>query len=313
MKKRSLKRRIKKRIKRTRKAIKNGFIYIVLLLSINFIRMLSRNAAIWFMRFAGNIAYGLASSVRRRTIRHLKIAFGDEKSAEEIKTIARNVFIHLGIAAADMIRLPLYIKKDILNQLVSYENFHYLENALAKGKGVIILTGHFGNWEICGAWLAQKGVPFKVVSTPLYDPRLDTILVSGRNQAGYINIPRRTGTREIIRSLRDNSALALLIDLDTKVEGVFVNFFNRPAHTATGPVVLSQKYGSPILPVFNYMRDDQTYCVTFGKELDLVNTGNVEQDLIANVQKCSDEYEKIIRQHPEQWIWMHKRWKKKPS
>jgi KDO2-lipid IV(A) lauroyltransferase len=253
----------------------------------------------------------MASAARRRTIRHLTMAFENEKSLEEIKNIARNVFIHLGIAAVDMIRMPLYIKKGILDQLVTYENFHRLENALAKGKGVIILTGHFGNWEICGAWLAQKGVPFKVVSTPLYDPRLDKILVNGRNQAGYKNIPRRTGTREIIRSLNNNSALALLIDLDTKVEGVFVNFFNHPAHTATGPVILSQKYGSPILPVFNHMREDYTYCVSFGEELNLINTGNTEEDLIANVQKCSDEYEKIIRQYPEQWIWMHKRWKKK--
>lgn len=311
MKKRPLKRRIKKRIKRARKAIKNGSLYIVLLFSITFIRVLSRTAAIWFMRFTGNIGYLMASAARRRTIRHLTMAFEDKKSPEEIKNIARNVFIHLGIAAADMIRMPLYIKKGILDQLVTYENFHRLENALAKGKGVIILTGHFGNWEICGAWLAQKGVPFKVVSTPLYDPRLDKILVNGRNQAGYINIPRKTGTREIIRSLENNSALGILIDLDTKVEGVFVNFFNHPAHTATGPVILSQRYGSPILPVFNHMREDYTYCVSFGEELNLVNTGNAEEDLIANVQKCSDEYEKIIRKYPEQWIWMHKRWKKK--
>jgi KDO2-lipid IV(A) lauroyltransferase len=313
MKKRPLKRRIKKKYKRIKKSIKNGFIYIVLVCAIKLIQMISRKAAIRLMRFSGTIAYLVAVGERRKAIRHLTMAFGHKKTEEEIKQIARNNFIHLGIAAVDMIRMPIYIKKGMLNQLIASEGFHHIKNALAKGKGVIILTGHFGNWELCGAWLAQNGIPFHVVGTPLYDPRLDALLVSGRNAAGYINIARSKGTRDIIRCLRSNAALALLIDLDTKVEGVFVDFFSHPAHTATGPVILSQKYGAPIMPVFNHMQEDHTYCVTFSKELDLVNTGNKEQDLITNVQKCSDEYEKIIRQHPEQWIWMHERWKKKPG
>ncbi|MCJ7773441.1 MAG: lysophospholipid acyltransferase family protein [Desulfobacterales bacterium] len=277
------------------------------------IRKLSRTSAIRLMRFSGGIAYLVAVGERKKTIRHLKMAFGDDKSDAEIKLIARKVFIHLGIAAADMIRLPIYIKKGVLNRLVTAEGFHHIETALSKGKGVIVLTGHFGNWELGGAWLAQNEIPVTVVGTPLYDPRLDAIIVNGRNHAGYKNIARSKGTRDIIRSLRKNFALALLIDLDTKVEGVFVNFFDHPAHTATGPVILSQKYGSPIVPVFIHMRDDLTYCVSFSKELDLVSTENKEQDLITNVQKCSDEYEKVIRQYPEQWIWMHELWKKQPE
>jgi len=313
MPKRPLKRRVKKKIKRTRKGIKNWIIYISLLFSFALIRSLSRISAIRLMRFSGSIAYFLAVSERKKTIRHLSMAFGDEKSSKEINKIARNVFIHFGIAAADMIRLPIYIKKGLLNQLVSSERFHHIENALSKGKGVIILTGHFGNWELGGAWLAQNGIPFTVVGTPLYDPRLDEILVSGRNQAGYKNIARSKGTRDIIRSLKNNFALGLLVDLDTKVEGVFVNFFNKPAHTATGPVILSQKYDSPIVPVFIRLRDDLTYCVSFEKEIDLVNTGCKKDDLIANTQKLSNIYEKVIRQYPEQWIWMHERWKKQPA
>ncbi|MBW2363611.1 MAG: lysophospholipid acyltransferase family protein [Deltaproteobacteria bacterium] len=313
MPKKPFKRKIKKKIKRTRKGIKNWIIYISLLLFFALIRKLNRTSAIRLMQFSGNIAYVLVAGERKKTIRHLSMALGDEKSLKEIKEIARKVFIHFGIAAVDMIRLPIYIKKDILDRLVFSEGFHHLENALSKGKGVIVLTGHFGNWEIGGAWLAQKGVPFKVVGTPLYDPRLDEILVNGRNRAGYKNIARSTGTREIIRSLKNNSVLALLVDLDTKVEGVFVNFFNKPAHTATGPVILSQKYSSPIVPVFIRLCDDLTYCVSFEKEIDLVNTGCEKDDLIANTQKLSDIYEKVIRQYPEQWIWMHERWKKQPS
>lgn len=312
MNKKPLRRRIKKKYKRTKKRIKNWFIYILLLLVITLLRKISRASAVRIMRFSGNLAYLFAAGERKKTVRHLTMAFGNEKSPEEIRRTAGNVFIHMGIAAADMIRLPVYIKQGILNQLVDSEGFHHLENALAKGKGVIILTGHFGNWEVGGAWLAQKGVPFKVVGTPLYDPRLDKILVGTRNQAGYTNIARSKGTRELIRSLKNNFAVALLIDLDTKVEGVFVNFFNHPAHTAVGPVILSQRFGSPIVPVFSRMRKDFTYCVAFEKEIELVDTGDSEQDLITNTQKLSDTYEKVIRKYPDQWIWMHERWKKQP-
>ncbi len=294
------------------KRVKNWLIYVFVLFIVRLFRSVSRMTAIKIMRFLSGLAYRLANKEREKTIRHLTWAFGQEKTDEEIRRLSQQVFMNFAVAAVDAIRLPIIIRNGF-DGLITVEKMHLLHQALAKGKGVILLTGHFGNWELLGAWLAQQGIPLKVVGRTAYDPRLDKMIVETRNNAGYTNIPRGKGTREIIRSLRQGYAIALLIDQDTKVEGVFVNFFNRPAHTATGPVILAKKFGSPILPVFIRLRRDLTYHAEFLPPVTLQDTGDEELDLIANVQKCSDVYEMMIRQYPNQWAWMHERWKKQPE
>ena len=273
---------------------------------------MKRSTAIRLTLLIGRIAFYLAKGARSRTIQHLTWAFATEKSPEEIKSLARKTFLNLAVTTADAIRLPILIEQG-LNNFVTAEGFHHLKNAHAKGKGVIGLTGHFGNWELLGAWLVQNGIPLKVIGRSAYDARLDKMIVEVRNSAGYKNIPRGDSSREIIRSLRLGYVLGLLIDQDTRVEGVFVNFFDRPAHTATGPVILSEKFGAPIVPIFIRLREDLTYHVYCGEELSLENTGDKERDLIVNTQKCSDVYERIIRRFPDQWVWMHRRWKKQPT
>lgn len=294
------------------KRIRRWLVYVFVLFFVRVLRSVNRLTAIRLTVLIGRIAFCLDKGVRNRTIRHLTWAFGNEKSPEEIKDLAQKAFLNLATSAADAIRLPILIEQGLSN-LVTVEGFHHLKNARAKGKGTILLSGHFGNWELLAAWLAQNGLPLKVIGRSVYDPRLDEMLVDVRNKAGYTNIPRGKSTKEIIRSLKLGYALGLLIDQDTKVKGVFTNFFGRPAHTATGPVILSQKFGAPIVPIFIRLREDWTYHVYCGEELSLENTGDEERDLIVNTQKCSDVYERIIRRFPDQWVWMHQRWKKQPT
>jgi len=294
------------------KRIRRWLVYIFVLFFVKVLRSVDRLTAIRLTLLIGRIAFCLAKGARNRTIRHLTWAFGNEKSPEEIKSLAQKTFLNLAATTADAIRLPILIEQG-LNNFITAEGFHHLKNAHAKGKGVIALTGHFGNWELLGAWLVQNGMPVKVIGRSAYDPRLDRMIVDVRNNAGYMNIPRGNSSREIIRSLKLGCVLGLLIDQDTRVEGVFVNFFDRPAHTATGPVILSQKFGAPIVPIFIRLREDLTYHVYCSEELSLENTGDEERDLIVNTQKCSDVYERIIRRFPDQWVWMHRRWKKQPT
>jgi len=291
------------------KRLKNWLIYVAVVFVVKLLRSLPRGAAIKIMRFLGALAFRLAGKEREKTIRHLTWVFGYEKSPEEIESLARQVFLNLSTAAADAIRLPVIIREGI-NNLVTIQGIEHLQKSLANGKGAIWLTGHFGNWELLGAYLAQNGLPLKVIGRTAYDPRLDKMIVDGRNQAGYSNIARGKGTREIIRALRDGYAIGMLIDQDTNVEGVFVNFFGRPAHTATGPVVLAQKFGAPIASVFMRLCPDFSYQIECGEEIVLQNTGDADADLIANTQKCSNVYERMIRRYPDQWVWMHERWKK---
>ncbi len=267
--------------------------------------------AMRLMRGAASLGFRFAKKEREKTIRHLSWAF-ENKVPDEIEKMAKSVFLHFAMAAVDAIRMPLILKEGI-NNYVSCDRQDILDRHLNENRGAIILTGHIGNWEMLGAWMANNGYPLKVVGTSAYDPRLDEMIVGGRNMAGYTNIARGKGTREIIRHLRDKGFLGILIDQDTKVEGVFVNFFNRPAHTAVGPVVLSQKTGVPIVPAFVYMTPDYKYKIDVAEPLQLVEMDDKDKEMIRNTQICSDEYQRIISRYPTQWVWMHERWKKQPK
>jgi len=294
-----------------KKYIKHRFAYLAILAGIRLIRLLPRHAAMAVMRVAAMLYYYLSNQNRQRTIQHLTLAFGNEKSPAEIRRIGRNVFRHFAVAGVDAIRIPQMIDKG-MDHFVTAENLHIIDNALAEKKGVIVLTGHFGNWELMGAYVAQKGYPIKVIGAPLDNPWLDRLLVDMRNRAGYANIMRGEGARAIIRALKSGHILAMLIDQDTKVNGVFVDFFGQKAHTAVGPVVLAERFGAPIIPVFMRMKPDLSYHIACFPPVPLTWTGNKEKDILVNTQKCSDVYEAVIRKYPEQWAWMHRRWRKKP-
>lgn len=293
------------------KKIRDDIFYLIVLLFMKTLRTLPRLAALKFMRGMARLLSPLAIGPRRRIIGHLSACFGREKSEAEIRTLAEGVFIHFATAAADMIRMPQLIWDD-LNRLVTPKGTEHLDRAFKTGQGMILVTCHFGNWEVLGAWLAQNGYPMKVVGTTMFDPRLDRILVDIRNSAGYTNIARGKGTREIIRTVKNGEAVGMLIDQDTKSQGVFVNFFGKPAHTPSGPAVLARRLDVPIIPIFMYLDQELNYQLECQPPLELVRTDNEESDITVNTQKISDAYEAMIRRHPEQWVWMHKRWKTQP-
>ena len=292
--------------------IKNWLIYINVYALVQLLCHLPRRFAITMMRTLSRAAFYLAKAERTKTMRHLTIAFGHEKSANELNRIARQVFLNIGTVVADAIRIPQIIENGI-NNLITVEGREHLDRAVANGQSAIILTGHFGNWELLGAWLVQNGYRLKVVARSAYDPRLDRMIVEARNQAGYVSIERSKATRDIIRAIREGYCIGMLIDQDTKVEGVFVKFFDRWAHTAIGPIVLARKYDVKIVPIFIRLRKDLTYHIEIQDPLQLEFTEDNERDLFVNTQKCSNVYEQIIRRYPEQWVWMHERWKKQPD
>jgi KDO2-lipid IV(A) lauroyltransferase len=294
------------------KKSRDDLFYLLVVGFIGLLRVLPRRSAIALMRALGRLGFLVSGGPRRRAIEHLTFVYGREKSLAEINNLARRVFIHFATAAADLIRMPVLLRQDI-NRLVTASGLEHLDRAFAEGRGVLMITCHFGNWEILGAWLAKNGYRMSVVGTTLFDPRLDRILVETRDQAGYTNIARGKGTREIIRTLKKGEAVGMLIDQDTKADGVFVNFFGRPAHTPTGPAVLARRLDLPIIPIFCFLQEDLTYRIECLPPLALVKSDDEAYDIRINTQKCSDAYESMIRRFPEQWVWMHKRWKTQPK
>ncbi len=294
------------------KQIRNYIIYIFILLLIKFIQLWPRRTAIKITQGIGQLSFRLASKSKKRIEQHLTKAFGKEKSSKEIKELTKEVFMHSFTAAADYVRLPL-MTTDEINSLIKVDGIRHLEKAYAKNRGVIMLSAHLGNWELLGIWVAKNGFPAAAIGARIRNPYLEKLVMKFRRQCGLKNIKRGNDTREIIKALRLGQGIGLLIDQSTKVQGEFVNFFGLPAHTATAPYRLAKKFGSPIIPVFIHLHKDYTYHIEFLEEIKLHNTGNETQDTIDTLQDCSTVIENIVRKYPEQWSWIHRRWKKQPK
>jgi KDO2-lipid IV(A) lauroyltransferase len=300
-------------MQRLKKPVKYRLQYIFIVCVMKLIQTIPRRYGIEMMKALANIFHLLAPKHHANMIYHLTLAWDEKKTAWEIQKIARRVPLHFAVAGVDTFRIPNIIREGI-DRYVKAENMHILDEAMRAGKGAILLTGHFGNWELMGAYVAQKQYPIKVVGTPLKNPLLDKLLVDMRNDAGYRNIPRGKTAKEIIKALRQGAFLGVLIDQDIrKINGVFVDFFGRKAHTPIGPVVLAAKFDIPIIPIFMHLEKDLTYHIQCFDPIELTRTGDDEKDIVINTQKCSDVYEMIIRRHPEQWAWIHRRWRKKPD
>ena len=294
------------------KNLRHGLLCYCIVVLTKFLRMLPRGSAISFMRGIGLAAFHVLRSRRRRTIGNLSLAFGQEKSPSEIHEIARQVFLNFSIFAADAIRIPELIRNG-LDGLIEVKGLKNLDELSGNHKGAIVLTAHFGNWELLGAWLAWKGYKIKAVGAPNNNEKLNKMILEARNSAGYHSIERGTATREIVRALASGYSIGVLIDQATRAKGVFIKFFNHWAHTPVGPVKLAEKYGRKIIPIFIRLTDDHTYLVEVKEPLPLLFTGDKRRDLVLNTQICSEACEKMIRKHPEQWLWMMRRWKKQPD
>ncbi|MEK6656035.1 MAG: lysophospholipid acyltransferase family protein [Nitrospirota bacterium] len=263
--------------------------------------------------FLGKLVYYIFKREKKKTIRNLKAAF-PEKNETEIRSIAIGCFENLGKGLFELINLPK-LNKDNLNKIVKIEGEDYVKEALLKGKGFIFVTGHIGNWELMGAVFGIKGYKVNVIAAPLYDNRINELLIRQRAVHNVRVILRGSHNikREIIKALHNNESLSMLIDQDTKVPGVFVDFFGRQAYTPLGAASIALRTGSPVLMGFITRQSDNTHKITIGPTLNLINTGDRESDIRENTLLFTKIIEKQIRKTPEQWVWMHNRWKKQPE
>lgn len=261
----------------------------------------------------GKLAYFIIAYARKRTQNNLKIAFGEEKDERELKKLALSVFENVGKNVADAVRLK-NMKWEEVEKITKIEGLEYFDNAYKMGKGVIALTGHIGNFELLAAYVSLKGYKLSVISRELYDPRLDALLVKNRESVGLENIPSPASVKQVIKALRSGRALGVLADQDSsRVRGVFVNFFERPARTPVGPALLAYKTQSPIVPMAIVREGDDKYKIMVKEPIKLASSENKEKNIIETTQKYTHVLESIIREYPSQWLWMHDRWKSKSN
>ncbi|MDZ4715954.1 MAG: lysophospholipid acyltransferase family protein [Cytophagales bacterium] len=296
-----------------RKRIKYSAIYGGVIFMIFCSRLMPRTWWLGFFGLLGRFAYMFPSQYKGMVRRHLEMAFGKEKSGDEIQKLTREVYVMIGKNAGDILRTWSIKTRQQLEKFVVLEGREHAERALARGKGVIYFTGHIGAFELMITTMGLHGLPFKVIGTALKDERLNDILVAFRAAHGSEPIERGKETFKLIKTLKSGGSVGMLIDQDTKVKSRFVDFFGMPASTPVGAALMAMKTGAAVLPAIIYLGEDNLQHMTIMPELELTKTGDEEHDMVVNTQRFTTILEEAIRRHPAQWVWMHERWKTKPG
>jgi len=260
----------------------------------------------------GMVGYWFAARARRQTLAHLKQAYGREKSESEIRQLARDVFRMIGKNAADIIRAFKIYDFPRFQKIRIAQGFEHAERAHARGKGVIFLTAHFGAFEFVATELSFRGYKPLIIGSRLKDERLNELLWEQRNKVGAVAIERGKETMRLMRALKGGDSIAILIDQDTRVKSVYVDFFGKSCSTPIGAALFASKTGAAVVPIFFHLRPDGMQEVNCYPEVEMIQTGSEENDLVVNTQKLTAVIEAEIRKHPSQWLWMHRRWKTRP-
>ncbi len=234
---------------------------------------------------------------------------------QERNRIARRSFQNIAMNLLEVSRLPSLTRLNI-SSLVEYDEEMGLNNyreALSKGKGILYLTGHFSSWELLPIAHAIHGYPLSFITRPLDNGALERFMLRMREAKGNEVINRRNSSRFILKKLNSNGAVGILMDQNTTFqEGIFVDFFGVPAMTTTSVARFALHTEAPILPGYLTPMHRGRYKIKFLPPISLVRTGDMNRDLLVNTRRLNEVLENIIREHPESWLWGHRRWKNQP-
>lgn len=273
---------------------------------------LPRSLALRFGAALGAFAYHALSRLRRVGQRNLQIAFPEWTEAERT-AILRQEYVHLGHLLAEFCQMSGYTR-DVAGGLIRYEGLEHFTSAHQGGRGVLILTGHLGAWELSSFFHSLMGHPMGMVIRRLDNPLIDRMVNRIRCLHGNRVIHKDSFARGLLEAMQAGESVGILMDTNmTPPQGVFVPFFSRPACTASGLARIARKTGAVVLPGFLlWEKAEGRYVLHFGEALSLQHTADADADAIANTALFNRVLERYIRQYPEQWLWLHRRWKTRP-
>jgi KDO2-lipid IV(A) lauroyltransferase len=262
---------------------------------------------------AARVLLFLMPKLRKTAEFNLKLAFPDWPEARR-RPVMRQMTRSLGWMTAEFARLPRYTKENIEKVVVldGHENFLAGQS---RGKGVLYLTGHIGAWELSSYAHALYGFPLHYMARPLDNAPLDALVNLYRGRSGNKPIYKNEAARTMLRVLKDAGTVGVLADQNTMPEeGVFVDFFGVPACTTTGIARVALHTDAAVVPGYAFWDEHlRKYRLRFEPPVELVRTGDAERDVLENTQRFAKVIEGIIRKYPEQWIWIHARWKNRPK
>ena len=287
--------------------------FAVVWVFVSFMRLLPRGLARAVGAAIGALAFRGLGRLRRVGLRNLTLAF-PEMTEGEREEILRSEYRNLGFLLAEFCKMPDYTAATA-SRFIRYEGLENYLRAREQGKGVLVLTGHLGAWELSSFYHSLMGMPMGMVIRRLDNPLVDAFVNRIRCLRGNRVIHKDDFARGLIASMRAGETVGILMDTNmTPPQGVFVPFFGVLACTASGMARIAEKTGAAVVPGFLLWEEsERKYVLRFGEELEVVHTGDAEQDAVTNTAAFTAAIEGYVRQYPEQWLWMHRRWKTRPA
>lgn len=296
----------------TVKTIKNSLLYCAAWLFFGGALLLPRACGLRLFGAIGRVAFLFPNREKQRTLDHLSLIYGDRWDRRKIRRVAWNVYAMLGKNMFDAVYLSR-ASRQRFNALVKHDDLGRFREAYRRGKGVIVITAHIGCFEMLLHFFARNGFRSFAVGRRMFDPRIEGLVRRVRSGEDIEYMGRDEGPVKVVRRLKEGKAFGVLIDQDIRVESVFAGFLGRPAHTPCGPLKIAMKLNIPVVVATTARQPDNTHYVFLSKPLPLANTGDFNKDLVANVQTANDLIGETIKRFPEQWVWMHRRWKRQPK
>ena len=290
--------------------LSHRFEYAATRAAVGALRLAPWRAASAVGAFLGRLAnrFGIRSGVTQRQI----AAAFPELSHDVVVNLAERSYESLGRTFIEAAVLPGASRDEILARFETVVGWEHLEAAQAKGKGVIIVTGHLGNWEFGGAYVGARGVPFDAVTRGMANPLMEEYVRSTRRDIGMGVIHDADAVRQTPRALRDGRVIAMLSDHDALgLASTFVPFFGRPAKTPRGPAVFALRLGVPLVFVVSVREPSGRYALLI-EPIDVLETGDRDADVDAIVLSYTQTLERYITRYPEQYFWQHRRWRRQP-
>ncbi len=287
-------------------------IYHVISLSMNLLGMIPAPIADKIGDFLGSLWFFLDKKHRTLTISNLTHTYAGEKDEKEIIKIAERVFRNTARMLFEHTRFHR-TKLENLHKLFTITGLEHLEAAHARGRGILCFSGHLGNWELLSALTYITGIEFAVVYKRIEFEPFNQYIMKKREFTGAKMFPVHNALDEIVKCLKRGGIAGLYVDQNVRKRhrGVFIDFLNRKACTTNGLARLALSTKAPVIPIFTFKDKGRSHIVIL-PEMPLIETGDPEQDILENTQAYHSVIEKYIRKYPDQWFWMHNRWKTRP-
>jgi KDO2-lipid IV(A) lauroyltransferase len=306
-------RRVHKRLKAYSRWVRHELLYWAAIMLLWVPRLLPRGPGLALCGLLGSVAFLFPNREKRRTLEHLRMIYGDRWSERRIRSTAHAVYRNIAKNMFDAFCLSR-LGREELERLVQADDLARLREVYQRGAGVVMVAAHLGCFELLLYFMGRVGFKAFAVGRKLQDPRLDELVRNLRSGPNVQYVYRSDSPRAILRLLREGRLMGVLIDQDTRgVDGVFAHFFGRLAYTPSGIIKMAMRFDIPVFVVTTARQPDGTHRIFLSEQIALLKDGDPDAALVRNIEHINSVITGMIEPYPEQWVWMHQRWRRRPT